>query len=371
MTAPVRLAIAGLGMVTRLVYLPLLARHRDRFEISALADLSPRALEDTGDSLGVPAPRRHARVEDLVASGHAEALVLATSGSHGQAALAAQEAGMAVLCEKPLAYTLAEADVLKAEPPLLLGYMKLHDPAVLAAARLLERLGPLRSVEVLILHPSPRNQLRHLRLGDPGPLDEGVRHNLDADTRSRRVTALGEEVAEALGALYTDVLLGSLVHDLAVMRRLAGEVASIDHVATWPAGAWPPSVEVSGALDTLARFSLRWHYLPEQPVYSEEVRLHGEHASLALRFPTPYVLHAPTELLVSELDGTGERTWRYTAHDEAFETQLLHFHQVVTTAAAPAAGITEGRRDILAAQQMTRRLAETRGIPIGGEAAGR
>lgn len=365
---PLRVGLVGLGLVTQLVHLPLLRRDPSRFAIAGLCDLSAPTLERVGDTYGVAPAHRHHALADLLAQPGLDALLVLTSGSHGAAVAAAQAAGLAVLCEKPLAYTLAEADAIRDDPPVLLGYMKLHDPAVRAARRAVGGLGPLRSVEALVLHPSTAVQMGHLELPTPPVLDPGVLRELEADADARRVSALGQPAALALGRIYSDLVLGSLVHDLALLRYLVGGTPVIDHVAAWPEGVWPPSLEVNGELGGELRFALRWHYLPDAPAYHEELRIHGEHGSLTLRFPTPYVLHAPTELTVTERSGTGEACRLATAHEEAFEEQLRHFHRVVTAGEAPLVGPREGRADIVTCQRIARRLAAQRGIVVGGEA---
>ena len=76
-----------------------------------------------------------------------DALVILTSGSHGPAVEAGVDAGLPVFAEKPLAFTLAEADAIEgrlaADPGrrLQVGYMKLYDPAVLHARALAEERG--------------------------------------------------------------------------------------------------------------------------------------------------------------------------------------------------------------------------------------
>jgi predicted dehydrogenase len=120
----VRVGVAGLGAVAQAVHLPLLARLDDTFEIAAIADLSPSLLARIGERYGVPDAARATSVDGLLDVPGLDALILLTSGSHGAAALAALEAGLAVLCEKPLATTLGEADRLAASPSadrLLLG----------------------------------------------------------------------------------------------------------------------------------------------------------------------------------------------------------------------------------------------------------
>src|SRR2546423_4371030 len=134
--ARVRIGVAGLGAVAQAVHLPLLARLSDTFEIAALCDLSPDLLAALGDRYNVSADARYGSVDALLDGASIDGLLVLTSGSHGAVALAALERGMPVLCEKPLAYTRAESDALAASPNagrLLLGYMKVFDPAVVAA----------------------------------------------------------------------------------------------------------------------------------------------------------------------------------------------------------------------------------------------
>jgi myo-inositol 2-dehydrogenase / D-chiro-inositol 1-dehydrogenase len=72
---------------------------------------------------------------------------------------------------------------------------------------------------------------------------------------------------------------------------------------------------------------------------------------------------------VTERDGdtVRERSSRSTV--EAFEQELLAFHDLVTEGRPPAAGIAEGRADILTCQRIVRRLAAGREVGLAGEAA--
>jgi predicted dehydrogenase len=336
-------------------------------------------------------------------------VLVLTSGSHGAVAAAALERGLAVLCEKPLAYTLAEADELarvagRTGARLQLGYMKLYDPAVRRAARELAGSGQRpRAVEVTVLQPSGASQLAHADLAaPPGDIAAAEAASLREETDRLRVQALGPAACGqpeaptssigyapplgdpardpgvpgrrfmgdlgALGRLYTEVLLGSLVHDLAVVRVLAGDLERVDHVDVWPDGTWE-SVAVDGAGPGGVRISLRWHYLDRYPAYREEVRVYHEHGSVELVFPSPYLLHAPTVLTVTDRDGDAVRVRTARSAVEAFEQELLAFHRLVTGGRRPAAGIAEGRADILTCQRIVRRLAAGCGIELAGEAA--
>jgi myo-inositol 2-dehydrogenase / D-chiro-inositol 1-dehydrogenase len=370
----VRLGVIGLGTVAQAVHLPLLATLRDRFEVTAVCDLSDRLAVQVGERFGLAGVGSCRSAEELLDSGLVDAALVLSSGSHGEVAGAALGRDLPVFCEKPLAYTLAEADELarlseRTGAPLQLGYMKLYDPAVRRAARELATSAPaLRSVEVTVLHPSGASQLEHAGLAEPpGDVPAAALDALQDRTDRLRAQALGPAPA-ALGRLYTEVLLGSVVHDLAVVRELAGDPERVEHVDVWPDGAWE-SVAVEAVCPGGVRLSVRWHYLDRYPDYREEVRVHHEHGSVGLTFPSPYLLNAPTVLAVRDRDGDAPRVRTHRSTVEAFREELLAFHRLVTEGEPPAAGIVAGRADILTCQRIVRRLAAGRGIDLGGEAA--
>jgi len=369
----VRLAILGLGAVAQAVHLPLLDRLADRFSIGAIADLSPSLVAVIGDRYRVPARARFDGLDGLLTADGIDGLLVLTSGSHGSAVIAGLDRGWAVFAEKPLAWTLAEADAiaeqLAADPAcrLQLGYMKLYDPAVVRGVAAAASLGPVRSIEVTVLHPSDQRQLSHARLLPP-PTDvpAATIDSIRAEADRLRTLAVGS--SGDLARLYSDIVLGSIVHDLALIRAFASDPTGIDLVDTWPAERWPPSVAIAGRLEGEARFAVRWHFLPDYAAYREEVRVVYEAATIELEFPSPYLLHAPTRLRITELEGDARRDRRYTSVGEAFEEELLAFHSLVTTGRQPLAGLHEGRADIVTSQRIAARYAVQLGLPISGEA---
>ena len=378
MSDRVRLGILGLGAVAQAVHLPLIDRLSDRFEIAAVADLSPGLVARLGERHRVPVDRRFASLDAMLAAGTIDALLILTSGSHGDAILAGLDRGLPVFAEKPVTWTLAEADAvaarLAADPrgKLQVGYMKLYDPAVaegLAVTADVGRAGPVRSIEVCVLHPTGERQLAHARLLPP-PTDvpDDVITRLRDEQARLRSTALGP-AATRLGQLYSDVVLGSIVHELALIRAFVGNPTDIDAVDVWPADRWPPSVGITGRLAGDARFAIRWHFLPDYPAYREEVRVVTEQTTVELEFPSPYLIHAPTELRIAERGGRGRRDIQYHSVVEAFEEELLAFHALVTDGTLPKAGIVEGRADIVTSQRIVARHAEQIGLPARTEAS--
>lgn len=375
--SPLRLGIHGLGAVAQSVHLPLIARLPDRFRVAAVCDLSEAIRDAVGMRWGVPPEGRHATLASMLDAGGLDGLVILTPGSHAAPAIEGLDAGLPILCEKPLAYSLEEVERVAAAQTrtkgrLLLGYMKVYDPAVAEARRVIASggLGDLRAADVLVLHPTSESQLAFAHLLPPATdVDPATLAGLRDATEATCVAALGREAATTLGPLYADVLLGSIVHDLAVLRHLVGDPASIDRAETWPDGAYPPSVGVAGRFAGGARLNVGWHFLPDYPAYREEVRLHFERGSVELVFPAPYRLHLPTRLTVRQGGRETVREHTFESVDEAFEQQLFAFERLAREGTLPLAGVTQGRIDTRTCLLMAARLAEHAGIRPGGEAA--
>lgn len=375
-TDRIRVGVAGLGAVAQSVHLPLLARRWDLFETVAVCDLSQSLRDEVGEQYGVPPVDRYSDVEQLLAGTDLDGLALLTSGSHGSEALRALRAGVPVFCEKPLAFTVAEADELAAatagadRPALLLAYMKEWDDAVDRLRRLLADVRGVRAVEVRVLHPSSASQLAYANLR-PAPLD--VPQQVIDELRHRDAVlldaALGAGAPERIRALYAGVVVSSLIHDTSLLRAVFGGLREVDDVQVWPDDLFPPSIEVSGTLDDGVRARMSWHYLPEYPSYRETVTVHHARGSLRLTFGTPYLLNAPTELEVVEPATGGEIRSTYRSMGESFENELVEFHAMVTEGHPPRSGIAEGRADIVTSQRIIRRYAAQHGIALGGEAA--
>ena len=383
--ARVRVAVLGLGAVAQAVHLPLLDRLADHFTIGAIADLSPSLVTTIGDRYRVPEAARYDGLDDLLTAEGIDGLLVLTSGSHGAAVLAGLDRGWPVFAEKPLAWTLAEADAigarLSADPSrkLQVGYMKLYDPAVVRALAVAggkgrgtvpgeAGFGPVRSIEVTVLHPTSERQLDHARLL-PRATDvpDAAIAVIRLEEERLRAEAVGDD--GDLGRLYTQIVLGSIVHELALIRAFSGDPTGIDAVDVWPADTWPPSVAIAGHLPDEGRFSVRWHFMPDYPAYREEVRVVYQAATVELEFPSPYLMHAPTRLTITELDGEARRDSGYISVAEAFEEELLAFHALVTDGIRPTAGLREGRADIDTSQRVIARYSTQLGRPVQGEAS--
>lgn len=383
----IRLGVLGLGAVAQAVHLPLVARRPELFRLAGLADLSRGLCDLMGERYNVPPSRRFGSLGEMLAAGGLDAVMILARGSHAAQVAAVAEAGLPMFCEKPLAYTIAETDGLVSRGPaatVLLGYMKQYDPAVASARSVLAGIDDVRSVDVTVLHPTGASQLAFAHVAPaPEPLPAWAEQEADEEDRLLAAVALGDGYDESLWRAYRGALVSSLAHDLSVLRSLRQRPLDVEHADIWRQasafqerdpgrdrrsfGDHPPSIQAAGRLAGGGRYTLAWHYLPDFPAYRETVRVVHGRGSVELVFPSPYLMHAPTELRVTSLDGAAERIDLRRSTEEAFESQLEAFARLVSDGQEPYSGLAEGRTDIGLCQSVVAAFAERTGMPVGGE----
>src|SRR5215475_4897240 len=123
-----RVGLVGAGLVGQAEHAFYLWEERERFAFVALADASASVRAALKERYGLA--EVHAEIGGLLSAGHPEL------------AIAALDAGLHVMCEKPLALTVAGCDRIAAARDrsgrvLQVAYMKRHDPAYRRALDLL------------------------------------------------------------------------------------------------------------------------------------------------------------------------------------------------------------------------------------------
>src|SRR6476660_4374104 len=107
-------AVIGCG-IGRTHILEGYSRHQDKFRVLALCDLDPARLAAVGDEFAIP--RRTVSFDEVLRMDDVEIVDICTPPAlHVEQTLAALSAGKEVVCEKPLAGSLADIDrVIAAE----------------------------------------------------------------------------------------------------------------------------------------------------------------------------------------------------------------------------------------------------------------
>lgn len=160
-----KVAVVGVGGIAR-SHLAGWAGQGDA-EIVMLCDVNRAVAEERQQQFGLEGARVTTDFADVLAS-EAELLDLCTpSALHAEQSIAALEAGRHVMCEKPMANSLAEAEAIAAaaaaapEQVYLCEHRYLFDPLVQAAMARREAVGTpfwfrMRSAHALSVSPSIR-----------------------------------------------------------------------------------------------------------------------------------------------------------------------------------------------------------------------
>lgn len=128
---PVRFAVIGLGHIAQAAMLPAFRGARKKAELKALVSSDPEKLETLGDLYKVEARCDYDGLQELLESGDIDAVYIATPNSeHLRFVRQAAEAGVHVLCEKPLGVTVRECqaaiDVCRENGVKLMTAYRLH-----------------------------------------------------------------------------------------------------------------------------------------------------------------------------------------------------------------------------------------------------
>ena len=136
----VRYAIVGLGDIAQEAMMPGVS-HTGNSAITALVSDDPEKLSALGDKYAVEHRYAYADFPALIASGEIDAIYLATPNwRHAEFAVPALEAGIHVLCEKPLEVSAAKCRAIiaaseKTGAKLMTAYRLHFEPATLDAIR--------------------------------------------------------------------------------------------------------------------------------------------------------------------------------------------------------------------------------------------
>ncbi len=149
----VRYAVVGLGYIAQSAMIPAFAHARRNSELTALVSDDPAKLRTLGRRLGIHRLAHYDDFQELCASGEIDAVYIALPNHlHPTYATRAAEAGVHVLCEKPLALTVDECEDMihtaeKNRVKLMLSYRLHFEPANLRALAISKgsRLGEVRA----------------------------------------------------------------------------------------------------------------------------------------------------------------------------------------------------------------------------------
>jgi predicted dehydrogenase len=356
-----RVGVVGCGLIAQVMHLHYLRELDDRFEVAALCDVSAATLARAAASF--PRARAVTAWEELL-SEPLDAVMVLTSGSHAPIAVAAAQAGLHVFVEKPMCLSVDEgremiAAAEREDVRLMVGYMKRHDPAYERLAELLPR-DDVRLARVTTLESPLEPYVRHYPLSAPD-VDPELAAGAGEDDERRVTAAIGTD-DPVVRAAYRALLLDSMVHELNAVRGLLGEPDELRSASVWGA---PSGVTAELAFGP-TRAVFMWVDLPGIARYEQELAFFAPEERLRLRFPSPFLRSAPTELHREGGEVGTTHSWRSVetvSYDEAFRRELVEWADAIRTGRLPRTHGEDGLRDVALAQAIIRCAAEGRPVP--------
>lgn len=345
------------------MHLHYLGELADRFEVTAVCDLSEAALAHA--SRVFPGARALREWEELVAS-PLDAVMVLTPGSHAPIAVAAAEAGRHVFVEKPMCVSPDEgrgmiAAAEAAGVRLMVGYMKRYDPAYELLAEQLSSWDGLRLVRVTTLESPLEPYVGHYPMSRAADVDAKTLAALLEDDERRVTAAIGTD-DPVLRRAYRAVLLDSVVHELNAVRGLLGEPTELRFADIWGSPDGITAVFSFGATHCV----FMWADLPGMTRYEQEIGLYAPDRRARLVFPSPFLRSMPTELVLEGGEPGSASSWetRHTAsYEEAFKRELIEFHASIVEGREPRTSGRDGLQDVLLCQAIIRSALEGRPVP--------
>ncbi len=351
----IRVGVIGCGLIGQMMHLPHLKELHDLYQLDALCDVSPGTLQYVADYYGVQ--KRFTDHRALLRE-PLDAVFVLSADSHGPVIIDALHAGKHVCAEKPMCFTLREADEIlaahrRAGTVCMITYMKRYDPGFRYAQPLIQRMADLQTIHITVLHPSEAMQIGH----------HDIRRFADvpADVRARLREEQDRLIREAVGdftplerRVFSDNLLSTLVHNVNLLRGLSGDPEAVLFTDVWHEGEGMLSV-LRYASGVRAIVSLQ--YLPDLAHYEETFAYYGKADRIRLVFPSPFFRNMPTPVIVEGMENGAPFETHVTASmKEAFKEELLHFADCVTHAKTPLTTPEEAKGDVALLHAMFRAI---------------
>jgi glucose-fructose oxidoreductase len=327
----VRYAVVGLGHIAQVAVLPAFAHARANSKLAAVVSGDEKKRRSVGRRYGVPA-FDYTQYGELLESLEIDAVYLALPNHlHCEYAVRAAEAGVHVLCEKPMAVTEEEcqrmlAAARRTDTRLMIAYRLHFDPANLGALSLVRsgRLGEPRVFEsTFTMQVKPGNVRLHGKGG--GPLyDVGV-YCINA---ARNLFGAEPRFVLAHAAKSADPRFHDVEEALSAILSFPGE-----RIAAFTCSF--------GAADV------------------SSYRVIGTRADL--RVEPAYEYHEP---LAWTLTRNGRATRRRFAPSDQFAPELLYFSRCVLDGLEPEPSGIEGMLDVRIVRALLHSAASGRGVNL-------
>lgn len=356
-----KIGVIGLGEVSQLMHLPILQDLCDKYEVTAVSDVSPSLVAFIQKKYHVPAG--YLSAVELIEQGDVEAiLVLSPDQYHGEYIRRALARGLHVFVEKPVTLCTGELEEL-------IELKKQHPDQIVMVGYMRRYAGPyLKAKEILTEDPRPTEYLRFRDIICEGPFFIGqtrqifypkdVPAEVIAEGRARR----REHLDRAIGADATDIerttytmMTGLGCHSFSAVRELFGLPRRIKSVATYAGGQHVIVVmEYDGFLAT-------YELVNNQNIvqFDAAIEVFQHDRKVLVKYETPYIRYQPAAVDVIDSTATETKTTHYGPDfRDAFQTELNLFYDCVTTGKQPKTVLEDALEDLKFFEELIRVMRE-------------
>jgi predicted dehydrogenase len=341
----IKIGVVGCGAIAQVHHLPNLTELQNQFEITAVCDISAKAAEYAAKRFHVP--KHVTDYRDLLAA-DVEALLLCQSDPKTEVAVAAFEAGKHLFIEKPMCFSLQEAEAIitaqkRSGKVGQVGYMKVYDPAYEMARREVDGMDNIRFVQVNHLHPDNSLHMRQFQIERFDDYPAAALESLQAARQVARHEAIGEVPAEVERAFH--LLAGSMIHDLYGLRVMLGQPGRVVNTEIWQEGR---AVTTTLAYPNGARCVATWVDLPDLWDFQETLEVYGDNKRVIVSYPTGFARGLLSTVTIQGIDADGVTYRKEPAIDweAAFVRELRHFHDCIVNGASCRTPVESAREDI-------------------------
>ncbi|NHB94494.1 Gfo/Idh/MocA family protein [Photorhabdus cinerea] len=364
----IKVGVVGCGAIAQIMHFPHLKELNELFEIKAICDISSSLLNKIGKKYNIDDEYRYTDYTEFLESG-IDAVFVLTEGSHAPLVSQALKAGKHVFCEKPLCFTVKEAEEIeiilkKIDKIVMIGYMKRYDPGFKYALDIINKIENPRYTQVTILHPSEQQYF---------DMHEVLRFNdIPKDIKEEKIQEQNRILASAVGNIeenikyiYHDAMLSSMVHNINLIRAMFGEPIGVLSTQIWPIYSYYPTISTVLDYGENHHIILTWSYLSGVRNYIEELSVYSDSERIKAKFSSPFLKNIPT--IVSQeymQDGKLITSEVEVSYDNAFKEELRVFYQCVINNNNVITDVLDAKEDIKLLQSI---LAANHPKGLGGE----
>lgn len=274
---PVRVAIAGLGRSGWNIHAETIGKMTDRYKLTAVSDPNSERRAEAKSQFGCKA---YENFEDLLATDDTELLVVATPNLlHTEHTIAALHAGCDVICEKPMALSVKDADRMieaaKNSGRMLAPFQnRRYEPSGLKIKQILDsgQLGRIIQIRMAWHSFGRRWDWQTLREFGGGALNNNGTHLID-----QALFLLGEGEVKVFVEMKNALSSGDAEDHIKVIMQLAtGEGPTLDleltSASAYPQDNWHIMATGGGLSGTTSKLQWKWVdwlEMPPRPVNRE------------------------------------------------------------------------------------------------------